>query len=139
MSRESTRRSRCAGMRPALSNTDVWLLGFIHEHENVRPTDLASWQDVDKSTITMQLKRLVAAGLVKRVASPRDRRSINVTLTVKGKAALANVHEQGIGFLADLLSTWSVEDRGELARSISRLADVMEARVAPVRDGCDAA
>lgn len=47
----------------ALSATDLWLLGYLGEHGGVRLGDLALWQDVDKSTISMQVKRLVAAGL----------------------------------------------------------------------------
>jgi len=50
----------------------------------LRPTDLFKSLIVPSATMTRQLDRLVAAGLVSRVSDPNDRRSALVELTPRG-------------------------------------------------------
>lgn len=132
LSRDSVRRTRGWGARSALSDTDVWLLGFVAEHDRARPTDLAAWQDVDKSTITMQLKRLLTLGLIERAPDEADRRATNISITPQGCAALEEVREQGRVFLQEILRDWSPQERAELARVMARLAHGVEERTRPV-------
>ena len=48
----------------ALSATDAWLLGRITDTGPVRLSALADWQEVDRSTMTTQVRRLERLGLV---------------------------------------------------------------------------
>ncbi len=56
--RSDVRRSMLADADPALSATDAWLLGRITDTGPVRLSDLADWQEVDRSTMTTQVRRL---------------------------------------------------------------------------------
>ena len=113
-----------------LSTTDLWLLGYLQEHDGVRLGDLAVWQDVDKSTITMQVKRLVAAGLAERTQDERDRRAARVCLTALGEEVLALHRGRARAFLAALIGDWPEAERDELARSVGRLATAVEGALA---------
>lgn len=134
LTREKVRLSRLAETGQALSTTDMWLLGYLSDHSSVRLTDLALWQSVDKSTITMQVKRLVAAGFVQRAVDDRDRRAARVSLTAKGARVLDENRAQARVFLARLIGDWPPEDRDELARSVTRLADAVDASLNPSAD-----
>src|SRR3954465_9317976 len=58
--RSDVRGSMLADTNPALSATDAWLLGRIADTGPVRLSELARWQEVDRSTMTTQVRRLEA-------------------------------------------------------------------------------
>lgn len=127
LTREKVRQSRTTGIGSALSSTDMWLIGYLSDHASVRLSDLAAWQAVDKSTITMQVKRLVKAGLVERAPDERDRRAVRVSLTDHGREVWRVNREQARHFLSQLIGEWSPNDREDLARLVTRLADSVDA------------
>lgn len=127
LTREKVRQSRTTGIGRGLSATDMWLVAYLNDHDSVRLSDLAAWQAVDKSTITMQVKRLVEAGLVERTPDPTDRRAVRVSLTDHGWEVLRVNREQARHFIAQLLGEWSPEDREHLAYFVNRLADAVDA------------
>ena len=64
--RSDVKRSMLADSEPTLSWTDAWLLGRIADTGPVRLSELADWQEVDRSTMTTQVRRLELLGLVGR-------------------------------------------------------------------------
>ena len=64
--RSDVRRAMLADTDPALSATDAWLLGRITDTGPVRLSGSADWQEVDRSTMTTQVRRLESLGLVSR-------------------------------------------------------------------------
>jgi DNA-binding MarR family transcriptional regulator len=73
-----------------LSIIQTRLLGVLRDRE---PTmkELALLLDLDKSSATGLVNRAEARGLVRRAASPNDRRAIRVALTAKGRRLVARV------------------------------------------------
>jgi DNA-binding MarR family transcriptional regulator len=61
------------------------LVRLSHAPGGLRMQDLASLVLVSKSGVTRLIDRLVAGGLVRRVASPTDRRVIHASITRKGQ------------------------------------------------------
>lgn len=60
------------------------VLSAIHSDNINTPSALASFIGIDGAAITRHLDRIEKQGLVKRVQSPQDRRSIILKLTPKG-------------------------------------------------------
>lgn len=108
-----------------LSPTDLWLLDGVVRHGPVRMGDLATWQGVDKSTMTTQLRRLVDKGLVAREPSPADRRVALVRATEEGRRMQSSVARTGAGVLADLVADWPPADRQALATLFARFAALL--------------
>src|SRR3954454_2076744 len=79
--RSDVRRAMLADAEPALSATDAWLLGRITDTGPVRLSALADWQEVDRSTMTSQVRRLESLGLVARATDPLDGRAVLVKAT----------------------------------------------------------
>src|SRR3954449_3621762 len=71
--RSEVKRSMLADADPSLSWTDAWLLGRITDTGPVRLSQLADWQEVDRSTMTTQVQRLQELGVGDRGAHPRGR------------------------------------------------------------------
>src|SRR3954453_1231226 len=84
--RSEVKRPMLAAADPALSWTDAWLLGRIVDTGPLRLSALASWQEVDRSTMTTQVHRLEELALVERTADPDDGRAVLVRSTRTGTA-----------------------------------------------------
>lgn len=124
-SRAAVQQRMRAG-RVVTSPTDDWLLRRILEVGPVRVSDLATWQSVDRSTMTTQVGRLERQGLVVRRQGSADRRVVEVRATPKGR----RIHERNVGearqVLDGLVSDWSARDRRELARLLTKLGERLE-------------
>ena len=78
---------------------------------------------LESSTLTPLLKRLEAAGLVRRARNPEDERQVIIALTAEGRALRSEA-----GCLADALlasSGMSASELGEINRQLKRLRDAI--------------
>jgi DNA-binding MarR family transcriptional regulator len=126
--RSDVRRSMLADTDPALSATDAWLLGRITDTGPVRLSELAHWQEVDRSTMTTQVRRLEELGLVSRAADPQDGRAVLVRATRAGAARHRRTKRTARAVYEALLSDWSEDDLRQTAHVAARLVDTLEHR-----------
>jgi DNA-binding MarR family transcriptional regulator len=127
-SRSEVRREMLAGSDPSLSATDAWLLGRITDTGPVRLSELAAWQEVDRSTMTTQVRRLELRGLVTRAADPEDGRAVLVRATRSGAARHRRTKQTARKVYEALLADWSEDDLEQAARVASRLVETLEGR-----------
>ncbi|MCV7090945.1 MULTISPECIES: MarR family winged helix-turn-helix transcriptional regulator [Mycobacterium] len=71
-----------------LESKELFLLAEIDEHPY--PAELAAALSMPKATVTVYLKRLEAAGLVRREIDPADLRRHRLLLTPAGRKAAAD-------------------------------------------------
>jgi DNA-binding MarR family transcriptional regulator len=121
-SRPSVVRELAGPLAEGLSPTDLWLLDGIVRHGPVRVSDLATWQQVDKSTITIELRRLTGRGLLDRRPHSRDRRAVLVSASAAGVRLHEEVSRQGALVLAGLLADWPSADHTAFAELMTRFA-----------------
>ena len=67
------------------------LLGTIEDCGTARISELAELDHCSQPTMTTQVRRLEAAGLVARTADPEDARAVRIRITPEGSAVLARV------------------------------------------------
>ena len=82
-----------------LDSKELFLLAEIDEHPY--PAELAATLSMPKATVTVYLKRLEAAGLVRREIDPADLRRHRLLLTPAGRQAT----KDGLALLSDAFST----------------------------------
>src|SRR6201990_1421545 len=70
-----------------LDSKELFLLAEIDEHPY--PAELATTLNMPKATVTVYLKRLEAAGFVRREVDPSDLRPHRLLLTLAGRQAAA--------------------------------------------------
>lgn len=98
------------------------LLAKVGEHGPLRAADLAHRISADPSTVSRQVAALVKVGWLERRADPEDGRASLLVVTDAGRARLAE-HEARRGrATAPVLAGWSLHDRAELLRLVSRYA-----------------
>jgi MarR family transcriptional regulator, temperature-dependent positive regulator of motility len=81
-----------------LDSKELFLLAEIDEHPY--PAELAATLSMPKATVTVYLKRLEAAGFVRREIDPADLRRHRLQLTPAGRQATKN----GLALLSDAFS-----------------------------------
>ena len=92
-------------------------------------TDLADRLVHSKSGLTYQVDLLEKAGLVARMASMQDERSVNVTLSAKGASVVARVLPGHLEVVRDVLvDALDDADRAELTRLLGRVVRHMRSR-----------
>jgi MarR family transcriptional regulator, lower aerobic nicotinate degradation pathway regulator len=103
-----------------LSMTQVRLLGILRDRT---PTmnELARLMELDKSSITGLVERAERRGLVQRVPSITDRRSVLVRLTAVGREMVTQAARLFDADVAGLLGLLPARDRGVLTGLVSRL------------------
>ena len=82
-----------------LDSKELFLLAEVDEHPY--PAQLAATMSMPKATVTVYLKRLEAAGFVRREIDPADLRRHRLQLTPAGRQAT----KDGLALLSDAFST----------------------------------
>jgi DNA-binding MarR family transcriptional regulator len=124
--RSDVKRSMLADVEPSLSWTDAWLLGRIADTGPVRLSELAAWQEVDRSTMTTEVRRLEILGLVERHADPRDGRAVLVGATPAGAKRHRQTKETARSLYEQVLADWSEDDLQAAAKVARRLTATLE-------------
>ncbi len=104
-----------------VSRTGYWLLVRLSEEAPVRLSDIAGSVELDLSTISRQIRDLVAAGLIARTPDPADGRAALLRLTELGTSVLEAVSESRRRELALAMADWTDEERNSLASGLLRL------------------
>ena len=103
----------------SLSRNETHLLAHLATLPPQRMGELAQWQGVDRSTMSVQIRSLGERELVDRSPDPADRRASTVTLSAEGRAML----EKYLGRASQILElTFSGRSDQDLARFDGYLA-----------------
>src|SRR6476661_6992072 len=102
-----------------LDSKELFLLAEIDEHPY--PAELAATMSMPKATVTLYLKRLEAAGFVRREIDPTDLRRHRLLLTPSGRQATMD----GLALLSDAfnerLERLTVAQQRELKKLLEQI------------------
>jgi DNA-binding MarR family transcriptional regulator len=110
-----------AGM--ALDRPSYSVLFRLEEGGPARLSDLAQRLGLDLSTTSRQVHHLEVAGLVQRAVVEEDRRAALLSLTDEGKELVGRIRQAKRAVITEILAGWTHDEREELARVLTRLAD----------------
>lgn len=94
---------------------------FIHQMGVTKMSDLAKAINLQMSSATGMIDRLIKQDLVKRERSEEDRRTVFVDLTKKGYKVLKEIHEQKQQSIQKLFSKLSANERTQYLDIIEKL------------------
>ena len=102
--------------------TEQWrVLVCIKSRGPLRPIDLASMLERGPNTLSQLVDRMAKAGLVRRTRDRKDRRTVFVSMTDKGKEAVEPAVPAGWEFIHKLLSPLSYDDQRALASMLDTI------------------
>ena len=115
--------------------TEQWgVLTSIKSRGPLRPTDLASILERSPNSMSMLIDRMFKAGLVRRTRDRKDRRTVSVSLTEKGKTAVEPAVIAGWEFIHDILSPLSYDDQYALADTLETVKCELDSYLNPEMD-----
>jgi len=102
--------------------TEQWrVLVCIKSRGSLRPIDLALMLERSPNSMSMIVDRMVKAGLVRRTRDKKDRRTVFVSMTEKGKEAVEPAAPAGWEFIHKVLSPLSYDDQRALASMLETI------------------
>ncbi len=120
------RRIRREGTQGAtLSYPDLMILGYLRRSPGRGVSDLAAEAGVSGPTMSGQVKRLEAAGLIVRESGPdSDRRRVSLALSPKAEAIVASAKQQGADWISSRLAELPESERQVLAQAVPALMSI---------------
>ncbi len=112
------------------SNLDIKTLHFeiMHVLKNegtLHPAKIGEKLELAKAQMTQLIDKLVELGFVKRETCSDDRRTINITLTDKGRKVLDEQDNLIIDAVEDNMAVLSQDDLEVLSSSLRNLRDIL--------------
>lgn len=115
----------------ALPVAQARLLGQIGALGAARIGDLARADHCSQPSMTSQIRRLEAAGLVHRCPDPDDGRAVRIALTDRGRALLDEVRAARTAALAPLLERLPAAERRRLRGALNTLTNLLDSASGP--------
>jgi DNA-binding MarR family transcriptional regulator len=103
------------------------IAGAVYRFGPIGLVDLAERAGRDHTTVSRQVAKLEALGLVERRQSAADKRVSEVALTAKGRRTGEMLFAAQEKVMAPILAKWSDKDLGELTRLLRRLTEDLAA------------
>jgi DNA-binding MarR family transcriptional regulator len=117
-------------MTAADTDTDIKLIHFeimklLKEEGTLHPAEIGGKLQIAKAQMTHLIDKMVEKGFVTREMCPRDRRTINITLTEKGARLLEENDAQVIKAIWDNMSSLSDAELEVVSNSLRTLRDIL--------------
>ena len=115
--------------------TEQWrVLSIVKSRGPLRPVDIASLLERAPNSMSMLVDRMVKAGLVRRTRDRKDRRTVFVSLTNKGKEAIEPAVPAGWEFIHKVVSSLSDNDQRALTDMLETLKCEFNSYINPEMD-----
>ncbi|MBN1160879.1 MAG: MarR family transcriptional regulator [Dehalococcoidales bacterium] len=123
-------RRRVVSTTLAETNLDIKLLHFeimrvLKDEGTLHPAKIGEKLFVAKAQMTHLIDKLVELDFVKREMCPDDRRTINITLTAKGRKVLEEQDNLVINAMQENMSSLTNAELEDLSDSLYKLRDIL--------------
>jgi DNA-binding MarR family transcriptional regulator len=109
------------------------LLQVVAAAPGIRPSEIATAQNVHPSQVTRQVRELDRLGLVHVAADTADKRSCRVTLTTAGSDELHSLTDEGLDRFASFVADWEPDEVRMLTSLLQKLEQSKAAAAARQR------
>jgi len=94
---------------------------FICENKSVRMNDLAKFLGISAATATALINRLITNGWIIREEGVKDRRVVNISLQIDGKAKLRKILSHKMQALNAALDTLNKNEKEHFFKTLKKL------------------
>ncbi len=119
--------SRRAEQQVGLTGAQLYVLQALANAPVMSVNDLAAQTHTHQSSVSVVVSRLVRRRLVRRAASSADRRRLELSLTARGRQAIAEAPDVAQGLLVQGIERLPATRRRLLASALGELARAMDA------------
>lgn len=105
------------------------ILGLLYQHDGMSQKEMARALNLSPATMTVTLKRMEKAGLVRREMDEHDQRILRVHLSEQGRQMWLKSSEELRSVTEELMEGISPEERKQMQGYLRRIAVNMERAV----------
>lgn len=109
-----------------ISNSQIIVLGHIHENGSISTKELAKLMNISPSAISQTLNRLESSKYIKRTINPDNRREIIVQLDIKGEKYIEKSNKLEMEIIERFYSKMSWEDLLNLKNIMGKFAEIIK-------------
>ena len=99
------------------------VVAHLSQAEKVSIREIYKKVEMDKSKASRAAARLVQAGYVSKKVNPGDRRLVELSLTAKGRAMVAEIGPMGDGFQAEVLTCLAPDKRADFVAALKTMME----------------
>ncbi len=122
--RQSMRKYRGNPEYDALFHLTITQLHYLHtikDHPDITASELASFFQVQKPTVTNILNRLIKQGYIERLQSAEDRRSFHLSLSPEGTQLLTLENQGYAAFAQNAVDRLSLAEQQQLTSLLQKI------------------
>jgi DNA-binding MarR family transcriptional regulator len=116
-----SRKLRQEAQKVGLSAQDAIILGYVRKNPGAGVSELADFEQVSRPTMSSHVKRLEAAGWLRRAEHANDGRRSGLTLTAAGLRKIETLQRHRNDWLAARLVRLSPAERERLTEAAAPL------------------
>lgn len=105
------------------------IMGLLYQHDGMSQKEMANALNLSPATMTVTLKRMEKAGLVRREMDEHDQRILRVHLSEQGKQMWLKSADQIRCVTEELLEGFTPEEERQMREYLFRIARNMERAV----------
>ena len=120
-----SRRLRQEAQKDGLSSQDAVILGYLKKHPGAGVSELAAFEQISRPTMSSHVKRLEAAGWIRRADDVEDGRRQCLTLTPAGRRKHDEIQRRRNDWLASRLVRLTDNDRAALSAAAPALLKLL--------------
>jgi DNA-binding MarR family transcriptional regulator len=109
-----------------LSGSQIWILHEVMQAPGIGVSDLAMKLAIHQSTCSQLVEKLVRAGLMVKTRSSDDQRRVGLSVSARGKRALASAPGPAEGVLPEAIAEISPASRRGLQRSLQQIIKALD-------------
>lgn len=99
------------------------VLSFVLENQSPTMKDISQYLNITPPSATTIIESMQKKGLIKRISEPKDRRSIKIILTTKGKDFLTKTHKAKFQVLKKLIAKLEDSEQKEFIRLLNKITN----------------
>lgn len=111
-----------------VSGSQVWILQELLRAGGIGVSELAVKLAIHQSTCSQLVEKLVRTGYVRKVRSAEDQRRVGLSVTARGRRAVARAPGPAEGVLPEALGQLSSAELRRLQGSLQRVIDALDVK-----------
>lgn len=111
------------GITPAEYKVLMQIGNQLKNHDEVRPSMIASCSHITKSALSQSLKSLEAKGMIVRSKSAEDSRAVTLRLTSEGQSITDNAEKFHLDYIRKLIEYLGIDEIKSLDRTVHKILE----------------
>ena len=123
--RRKVTRNSSADIAQDITRNHFLILILLENKGTLHVAEICRELQISKAQMTHLIDKLVKLNFVKREPSSNDRRAINISISLRGRAGLEKKKKRFLNAIKEEISVLTIEDLNHLSNSLRKLKEIL--------------